>query len=80
MSIEMLRNLLGVCGLINIGVLMMWFVMMAFAHDWIYKMHTKWFKMSVESFDAMHYGGMGLFKLLIFVFNIVPWLALLIVA
>jgi hypothetical protein len=80
MTIEMIRNWLGVCGLINIGVLMMWFVMMIFAHDWIYKMHTKWFKMSVESFDAMHYGGMGLFKLLIFVFNIVPWLALLIVA
>ncbi len=80
MSIEMIRNWLGVCGLINMGMLMMWFAMMVFAHDWIYKMHTKWFKMPVERFDAMHYGGMGLFKLFIFVFNIVPWLALLIVA
>ncbi len=80
MTIEMLRNWLGVCGLINIAMLMLWFVMMILAHDWIYKMHTKWFKMSVERFDAIHYGGMGLFKLCIFVFNIVPWLALLIVA
>ncbi|MDP6045670.1 MAG: hypothetical protein QGH94_09235 [Phycisphaerae bacterium] len=80
MSIEMIRNWLGVCGLINMGMLMLWFAMMIFAHDWIYKMHTKWFKMSIERFDAIHYGGMGLFKLCIFVFNVVPWLALLIVA
>ncbi|MDP6637451.1 MAG: hypothetical protein QGG42_21340 [Phycisphaerae bacterium] len=78
MSIEVLGNWLGVCGLINIGMLMLWFAMFVFAHDWMYKMHTKWFKMSVEAFDTIHYSGMGLFKLFIFVFNIIPFLALMI--
>jgi len=80
MSIEMLRNLFGVCGLINLGVLFLWFGMMIVARDWIFKMHTKWFKLSPEQFDALHYGGLGLFKLFIFVFNIVPYLALLVLA
>jgi len=79
MTTEMLKNYLGVCGLINIGVLMLWFGMFIVARDWIYKMHTKWFRISDDSFDALHYGGMGIFKLCIFLFNIVPYLALLIV-
>jgi len=79
MTTEMLKNFLGVCGLINIGVLMLWFGMFIVARDWIYKMHTKWFRISDDSFDALHYGGMGIFKLCIFLFNIVPYLALLIV-
>ena len=80
MSIEMIRNWLLACGLINMGMLMFWGVMFIIAHDWIYKMHSKWFKLSVEKFDSIHYAGMAVFKLCIFVFNFVPYFALLIVA
>jgi hypothetical protein len=80
MSIEMIRNWLLVCGLINIGMMMFWAVMFIAAHDWIYKMHTKWFKLSVETFDSIHYAGMAFFKLVIFLFNFVPYFALLIIA
>jgi len=80
METEMLRNFLGVCGLINIAMLTMWGVMFIVARDWIYKIHTKWFKLSNEKFDSIHYAGMAYFKLAIFVFNVVPYFALLIVA
>ena len=80
MSIEMIRNWLLVCGLLNIGMMMFWVVMFIAAHDWIYKMHTKWFKLSVEKFDSIHYAGMAFFKLFIFMFNFVPYFALLIIA
>jgi hypothetical protein len=80
MSIEMIRNWLLVCGLINIGMMMFWALMFIAAHDWIYKMHTKWFKLSVETFDSIHYAGMAFFKLVIFLFNFVPYFALLIIA
>jgi len=79
MSIEMLRNWLGVCGLINMGILSLWGVMFIFARDWMYGMHTRWFKLSDEKFDAIHYSGMAIYKLFIFFFAIVPYLALLIV-
>jgi hypothetical protein len=49
------------------------------AHDWIYQFHGKWFKLSVANFDAIHIAGMTFFKICIFLFNIVPYVALLIV-
>ena len=79
MTIEVLRNMLLWCTIINFGMLTLWFVMFTLAGGWVYRKHSKWFPMSREAFNAMHYAGMGLFKLAIFVFNLVPWLALLIV-
>jgi hypothetical protein len=49
------------------------------AHDWMYKIHGKWFKLSVDKFDTIHYAGMAFFKICIFLFNIVPYFALRIV-
>ena len=37
------------------------------------------FNVSVEAFNAIHYAGMALFKIGIFLFNLVPYWALLIV-
>jgi len=80
MSIETLRHWLLAGTWINAVMLMLGGGMFIFAHDWIYKKHGKWFKLSVERFDAIHYAGMTFFKLCIFVFNLVPYLALLFVA
>ena len=80
MSIETIRHWLLACGLINVGMLTLWGMMFIFAHEWIYKKHSKWFKLSVEKFDAIHYAGMAFFKTFIFAFNFVPYFALLIVA
>ena len=80
LTIEVIRNGLLWCLIINIGLLLWWWLFFTLAHDWIYRMHSKWFKLSVESFDALHYGGMTFFKLSIFLFNVVPYFALLIVA
>jgi len=45
----------------------------------VYRFHGRWFKLSLETFDAIHYGGMAVFKLGIFLFNLVPFIALCIV-
>jgi hypothetical protein len=45
----------------------------------MYRFHSKWFKISVEKFDDIHYSGMAFFKIAIFLFNLVPYLALRIV-
>jgi hypothetical protein len=79
MTVEIIRETLLWCTLINWGMLLFWFLFMKFAHDWVYRLHTSWFKISVDDFDAIHYKGMAYFKVLIFVFNLAPFLALLIV-
>ena len=80
MTLELVTAMLGWCTLINIGLLMWWFLFVVIAHDWTFRIHTKWFKFSPEQFDAIHYAGMGIFKMGVIVFNLVPYLALRIVA
>ena len=79
MTLEQIRDMLAWCTLINFGLLMWWFLFITLAHDWTYRYHSKWVKLSVETFDGMHYAGMGLFKIGILLFNLVPYLALRII-
>ncbi|OQY51903.1 MAG: hypothetical protein B6247_18225 [Candidatus Parabeggiatoa sp. nov. 2] len=79
MTIELVRDVLGWCTLINLGVLLWWFLFLSLAHDWTYRLHSKWLRLTVEQFNAIHYAGMALFKIGILFFNLVPYLALRIV-
>lgn len=79
MTLELVRDVLGWCGVLNIGMLLFWWLFFVFAHDFMYRMHGKWFKVSVEAFDTVHYSGMLFFKSSTFLFIIVPYLALRIV-
>ena len=76
MVIELAQEILGWCSLINVALLLIWFLFIVFAHDWMFRIHTRWFKLSSEKFDAIHYAGIGLFKMTIVIFNVVPYLAL----
>ncbi len=80
MDLEMLREFFLWCTLINFGLLMWWFAFLVLAHDWVYEMHTRWFKISKEAFDAIHYGGMMGFKLFVWLFNVIPYITLLVMA
>ena len=62
----------------NYLALIIWFAAFVFAHDFMYRVHARWFKLSVETFDALHYGGMAMYKVLIVCFNLVPLAVLLI--
>lgn len=62
--------------LINYIILMIWFLAIIFARDWIKQVHGKWFNLSDETFDAIHYGGMAIYKIGILLFNLVPLIAL----
>ena len=79
MSMEVTRNFLLWCTVINYGILLMWFLLFAFAHDWIQGIHGRWFRLSRDQFDALHYAGMGIFKIGIILFNLVPLVVLCIV-
>lgn len=79
MNVDSLIAFLGWCTLINLGLLIWWSLFVVFAHDWTYRTHSKWFKISVDQFDSMHYSLMGVFKMGVIIFNLVPYLALRIV-
>jgi hypothetical protein len=76
MSIAIARDVLLWCAVINYGVLLVWFLFFLLAHDWMYRLHGRWFHLSVEQFDALHYASMALFKIGILLFNLVPYVAL----
>jgi len=76
MSIEMVRRALLWCAVINYEILLIWFLFFMLAHDWMYLLHSRWFHLSVDQFDMLHYAGMAIFKIGILLFNVVPYIAL----
>ena len=76
MTVEIIRDFLLWCSVINAGLLIYWWLFFTLAHGFVYRIHGKWFKLSVEKFDSIHYAGMAFFKICIIVFNIVPYFAL----
>ena len=76
MTIFEIREMLGWCTLINIGLMIFSFIVIVAMRSFVYKMHSKWFPMSEATFNAIVYSYLGVYKILIIVFNLVPWLAL----
>jgi len=82
MSIELLTRFFMWCTILNVAFLLLSFSVVAFGfgRDFVYRMHCKWFPMPQETFNAVMYALIGVYKIFVFVFNIVPWIALTIIA
>ena len=76
MTLELFRAVLGWVAILNIVLLLVWAGLFIFARPWMVKLHSRWFRLSQEVFDAMHYAGMGLYKIGIWMFLIIPYLVL----
>jgi hypothetical protein len=57
MALELIRDALGWCTLINFGLLIFWFLFFRMGRDWTYGFHGKWFRLAAEEFDRVHYRG-----------------------
>lgn len=79
MTMQALMTFFGWCTILNYSLLLTWFLFFVFARDWVYRLHGKWFSISPEHFDRLHYEMMGLYKIGIFLFNLMPFLALYII-
>lgn len=64
------------CAIINYGILLVWFLFFMLAHEWMYLYHGRWFRLSAQQFDMLHYAGMLIFELGIILLNLVPYFAL----
>ena len=76
MTITVTRNFFLWCTVINYGVLLAWFLVFVFAHDWMFRIHGRWFRLPRDQFDALHYAGMSILKIGIILFNLVPLIVL----
>lgn len=80
MTLEIVRSALLWCSIINYGMLILWSVLFLLPHEWMYRFKGRWFRISAEQFDAINFAGILFYKCCIFLFNIVPYAALWIVA
>ena len=79
MTIQQIHDLLLYSLIINYLILLIWFGVLLFAHDWVYQLHTRWFNMTMQTFDTIHYAGMAAYKIGILLLNLAPLLALCLV-
>ena len=79
MNIKAARRALLWCSIINYGLLVGWFLLFVLMHEWLLRSWGRWFHLSVEQFDFLNLAGMMLLKIFIQVFNLVPFIALVIV-
>jgi hypothetical protein len=79
MSIETARGFFLWCSIINYALLVVWAVFALPGRDWGYRLWSRWFRISGEQFDLVNIVGMTFYKIQIFLFNIVPCIALYLV-
>ncbi|NOR44532.1 MAG: hypothetical protein GQ534_03015 [Candidatus Delongbacteria bacterium] len=79
MDLQIIKEFLLWCSIINIGILSLWFIAFMSAADFIYKMHSKFNKITREQFNGIHYAGMMFFKTAVFVFFVIPYIVILII-
>jgi hypothetical protein len=79
MDIQMLTKFFMWCTVLNAGLLVFSFLILAFAGDFVYRIHGKWFSMPRETFNVVLYSFIGFYKIIAIVFNVVPWAVLAII-
>ena len=76
MNIDMLRHFFIWCAIINYAMLMLWFVLHIAMHGVFIRLGERFFNVPAEKYDALTLKGMLFLKLVIWVFNITPYLVL----
>ena len=80
MGIQALTQFFMWCTVINAGIFILWAVFSVLTPDFLYRIQSKWFPIPRETFNVAMYSFMGLFKIFFLFFNVVPYVALLIIA
>jgi|TARA_Y100000294_G_scaffold164733_1_gene171690 hypothetical protein len=78
MDIQTLITFFKWCTIINGVLLVLSATIFILAPDFVYQTHSKLFPIPRETFDVIIYSFLGLYKIIFLVFNVVPYVALLI--
>lgn len=74
--LDFMAGILIRCFMGGMALLVAWFAWFVFWGDWIYQVHSKWFQISRQAFDAIHYAGMAITKIMILLCFLFPWIAI----
>lgn len=78
MDIEILRSFFLWMTIINAIITAVSFLIVTFASEWVYSVHYRFFPISKGTFYAAFYAFYGAMKLVVIMFNLVPYIALVI--
>lgn len=78
MDIATVRSFFLWCTIINGGMLVLSSLMLMCGGGWVYRIHSKLFGISRDAFNIMIYCFIGLYKIFWIMFNVVPYVALVI--
>ncbi len=80
MDLQTLRAFFMWCTIINAGLLLFWSFFVMLAPGWVYARQKAFFPISRETFNTVIYCFIGIFKIFLIMFNIVPYIALVIIS
>ena len=80
MNMELIREFLGWCTMINIGILALSSIMVVMFRSKIGEIHRKMFGLDEAVLHEAYFRYLANFKIVIIVFNLVPYIALRIMA
>ncbi len=78
MTSDFLREFFLWCSILNGALLLCAVLICSYAGDWVYRMHTRWFPIPRDAFNVAIYCFIGAMKIFVIMFNLVPYLALVI--
>ena len=79
MDIQTLTTFFMWCTIINTGFLLFLALIFMLAPNLVYRLQSIFINITRETFDIVFYSFIGFLKIIVLVFNLVPWIALLII-
>ncbi len=79
MDIQTLTTCFMWCTIINGVLFLLATTLFILTPDFVYRTQKKWFPIPRDTYNVVIYSFLGLFKILFLVFNLVPYIALLII-
>ena len=79
MNTEMLSQFFLWCSIINLSASLVVFLALTIGKNRVYRIHSKLFNVSEEKAAEVMYSSMINYKTIIFVFNIIPYIAIQII-
>lgn len=76
MSLDTLARFFMWCTILNGGLFVFWSTMVMLCPDLTYRTQSKFWPIPRETWNVVMYSFLGLFKIVLIAFNIVPWVAL----
>ena len=79
MTIEIVRDFLLWCAVLNYALLLVWALLLLLPHYWLQRVWGRRLRLSPEQFEAINFAGMVFYKTGIILFFLVPYISLRIV-